>query len=92
MLLTLQLIEQPIPEADSIERFILSQRQVDGGFLEVRVGKRSGTNPTAAAIGALRVLNRLSPEIIDSAGQLLLDLQTDEGGWQANTRIRYPMC
>ncbi len=31
--------------------FLLAQRRADGGFLEVRVAKRSGTNTTAAAIG-----------------------------------------
>ncbi len=69
---------------------MLKQRQGDGGFLEIRVGKRSGTNPTAAAIGALMVLNRLTPEIAVSVGEFLVDLQTDEGGWQANTRIPLP--
>jgi geranylgeranyl transferase type-2 subunit beta len=70
--------------------FLLSQRQSDGGFLEIRVGKRSGTNPTAAAIGALRVLDQLTPEIARVAGDFLCDLQADEGGWQANTRIPLP--
>ncbi len=90
VLLCLELIEQPIPDADSIAEFLLRQRQADGGFLEIRVGKRSGTNPTAAAIGALIVLNRLTPEIARSVSEFLCDLQTDEGGWQANTRIPVP--
>lgn len=90
VLLCLELIEQPIPDADRIAEFLLKQRQGDGGFLEIRVGKRSGTNPTAAAIGALMVLDRLTPEIAESVGEFLVDLQTDEGGWQANTRIPLP--
>ena len=36
------------------------------------------------------MLNRLTPEITASAGAFLADLQTDEGGWQANTRIPLP--
>ena len=87
VLLCLELIEQPIPEPQRIADFLLRQRQSDGGFLEIRVGKRSGTNPTAAAIGALQVLNRLTPDIAVTAGEFLIELQTDEGGWQANTRI-----
>lgn len=90
VLLCLELIEQPIPDADRIAEFLLKQRQADGGFLEIRVGKRSGTNPTAAAIGALIVLDRLTPEIASTVTEFLCDLQTDEGGWQANTRIPLP--
>lgn len=90
VLLCLELIGQPIPEPERIAQFLLRQRQGDGGFLEIRVGKRSGANPTAAAIGALRVLNALTPEIETRAGEFLADLQTDEGGWQANTRIPLP--
>lgn len=90
VLLCLELIEQPIPEPEQMGKFLLKQRQADGGFLEVRVGKRSGTNPTAAAMGALQVLQQLTPEIRGTAAQFLIDLQTDEGGWQANTRIPLP--
>ncbi|MEZ6081159.1 MAG: prenyltransferase/squalene oxidase repeat-containing protein [Pirellulaceae bacterium] len=90
VLLCLELIEQPCPDADSAYKFLLSQRQPDGGFLEIRVGKRSGTNPTAAAIGALRVLRRLDADVAEHAADFLAQRQTDEGGFQANTRI--PLC
>ncbi len=90
VLLCLELIEQPCPDAESAGRFLLRQRQADGGFLEIRVGKRSGTNPTAAAIGGLRVLNRLDEAIRREAIEFLAELQTDEGGFQANTRIPLP--
>ncbi len=90
VLLCLELIDQPISDAEQIAQFLMRQRQADGGFLEVRVGKRSGTNPTAAAIGALIVLERLTPEIASTVTDFLCDLQTDEGGWQANTRIPLP--
>lgn len=90
ILLCLELIEQPCPDADAAYQFLLSQRQPDGGFLEIRVGKRSGTNPTAAAIGALRVLRRLDEQVAKQAAEFLADRQSDEGGFQANTRI--PLC
>lgn len=90
VLLCLELIEQPCPDAGAVESFLMRQRQADGGFLEIRVGKRSGTNPTAAAIGALRVLNRLDETISQAAIDFLADLQADEGGFQANTRIPLP--
>ncbi len=90
ILLCLELIEQPCPDAEAAYRFLLSQRQSDGGFLEIRVGKRSGANPTAAAIGALRVLRRLDEHVAEEAADFLADRQSDEGGFQANTRI--PLC
>lgn len=85
-----ELIERPFPEPQTAVGFLTRQRQADGGFLEVRVGKRSGTNPTAAAIGALRVLRALEAQVACSAADFLVDLQTDEGGFQANTRIPLP--
>lgn len=90
VLLCLELIEQPCPDAEAAYGFLLSQRQSDGGFLEIRVGKRSGTNPTAAAIGALRVLRRLDADVAEQAAEFFCERQTDEGGFQANTRI--PLC
>ena len=90
VLLCLELIEQPCPDADAAAAFLLKQRQTDGGFLEIRVAKRSGTNPTAAAIGALQVLKRLDDETAQTAAEFLAELQTDEGGFQANTRIPLP--
>lgn len=87
VLLVLQLIEQPVADPDKIVSFIESQEQEDGGFREIRAGKRAGTNPTAAAIGTLRILDRLSDESKESTIDFLLDMQNDEGGLLANTRI-----
>lgn len=86
----LELLGHPLPADDPAVSFLLKQRRDDGGFLEVRVAKRSGTNPTAAAIGALRTLNALEPEVASTAADFLLDVQTDEGGFQANTRMPLP--
>jgi len=90
VLLCLELIEQPCPDAAAAAAFLMKQRQGDGGFLEIRVAKRSGTNPTAAALGALQVLKHLDADTATSAAEFLVDLQTDEGGFQANTRIPLP--
>jgi geranylgeranyl transferase type-2 subunit beta len=86
----LELINHCLPHDDPCIDFLISQRRNDGGFLEVRVAKRSGTNPTAAAVGALRTLGALSKEIQDSAADFLLEIQTEEGGFQANTRMPLP--
>ncbi|HUP80343.1 MAG TPA: prenyltransferase/squalene oxidase repeat-containing protein [Pirellula sp.] len=86
----LELMGHPLPMDDPSVAFLLSQRRDDGGFLEVRVAKRSGTNPTAAAIGALRTLNALPASIAKDAADFLVELQSDEGGFQANTRMPLP--
>ena len=86
----LELLGYPLPPDDPCVGFLLSQRRDDGGFLEVRVAKRSGTNPTAAAIGALRTLLALDVLVANEAAEFLVELQSDEGGFQANTRMPLP--
>ncbi len=86
----LELIGHTLPPDDPSVSFLLGQRREDGGFLEVRVAKRSGTNPTAAAIGALQTLRSLDPHIATTAADFLLESQTEEGGFQANSRMPLP--
>lgn len=86
----LELMGYSLPPNDPCVEFLLAQRRADGGFLEVRVAKRSGTNPTAAAIGALRTLGALTQEVSETAAEFLVNIQTDEGGFQANTRMPLP--
>jgi len=86
----LELMGHPLPAEDPCVGFLLSQRRDDGGFLEVRVAKRSGTNPTAAAIGALQTLQALSDDVAKNAAEFILELQSEEGGFQANTRMPLP--
>ncbi len=90
VLLCLELIDEPCPQAEQAAAFLISQRQEDGGFLEIRVGKRAGANPTAAAVAALRILDQLDDQTANAAAEFLTELQTDEGGFQANTRIPLP--
>ncbi|MCG8448358.1 MAG: terpene cyclase/mutase family protein [Pirellulales bacterium] len=87
--LTYQLLERPLPQADKAVEFILGQQREDGGFVEIGVMRRSGTNPTAAAIGTLRALQpeRLSPQLCAQVAGFLLSNLTAEGGWRANTQI-----
>jgi geranylgeranyl transferase type-2 subunit beta len=87
VLLCLQLIEQPVPEPEKIVAFLRSQQAAEGGFLEIRAQKRAGTNPTAAAIASLRLLDSVDENTRLDTIDFLLDLQTDEGGLRANTRI-----
>ena len=87
VLLCRQLIERPLPQPDRLVAFLMSQRSEEGGFREIRASKRAGTNPTAAAIAALRMLDALTDEIRGDTIDFLADMQTDEGGLRANTRI-----
>jgi geranylgeranyl transferase type-2 subunit beta len=87
VLLCMELIEQSVPDPEKIVAFLKTQQAADGGFLEIRAQKRAGTNPTAAAIASLRLLDSLDETTRLDTIDFLLDLQTDEGGLRANTRI-----
>ncbi|MBM4001615.1 MAG: beta-hydroxylase [Planctomycetes bacterium] len=87
VMICLELLDAPIPEPDRIAAFLLSQRAEGGGFLEIRAGKRAGTNPTAAAIGALRILGGLTPPVRDETAEFLAGMVMDDGGFRANSRI-----
>jgi len=87
VLLCRELLEQPVPAPERIHAFLLSQQAEGGGFREIRASKRAGTNPTAAAIGALQMLGGIAPEIREATLDFLCEMQTDEGGLRANTRI-----
>ena len=84
-----QLIEIPIPDVERIHKFLDSQRHPDGGFLEISAAKRAGVNPTAAAIGTLKALGTLDPKEHRSTIEFLSEMQSDEGGFTANTRIPF---
>jgi len=91
VLLVLQLIETPIPEPEKVIAFLESRRDPEGGWHEIRVSKRPGTNPTAAAVASLKILGGLDetkdPELVATTLDFLVEMQTDEGGLRANTRI-----
>jgi geranylgeranyl transferase type-2 subunit beta len=87
VLLCLELAGQSPPEPARIVEFLQSQRADEGGFREIRASKRAGTNPTAAAIAALRILGALDQATREDTVAFLADMQTDEGGLRANTRI-----
>ena len=96
--LCFQLLELPIEQPEALLQFILSQQREDGGFVEIRVMRSSGTNPTAAAIALLQILSKeptlsaLQPNIAlaeQMAVAFLTKRQTEEGGFAANTKIPF---
>lgn len=87
VVICLQLLNWLPPEPEKLLAFLRSQIAEEGGFREIKAGKRAGTNPTAAAIATLRILNALDENTRLDTIDFLLDMQTDEGGLRANTRI-----
>jgi geranylgeranyl transferase type-2 subunit beta len=83
--LSYELIERPLPEPERVRAFLHSRRRADGGYVEVGVQKRSGTNPTAAAVATLRMLGGEPAD--ESAVSFLASLVSAEGGFCANTRV-----
>jgi geranylgeranyl transferase type-2 subunit beta len=90
--LCFELLNRPLPRPDEVVRFVLSRRREDGGFVEVAPMRRSGTNPTAAAVGLLRLAEQagvpaLTDEIREGVIGLIVESASDEGGLRANGRI-----
>lgn len=96
VVLVMQLLERPIDQPENIIRFLDSQRDPEGGWREIRASKRAGSNPSAAAVATLKILSDqtgqpltdlLSAEVRELTLDFLCEMQTDEGGIRANTRI-----
>ena len=88
-LLCQQLIEVQTPQPERVLAFLSSQAHDDGGYLEIRAAKRAGVNPTAAAIGTLKCLGQLRLNEHQMTREFLQQMQSDEGGLTANTRIPF---
>lgn len=91
VLLVLQLIERQVPNPERVVEFLASQQEAEGGWREIRASKRAGTNPSAAAVASLLMLDAIDeskdPELVATTLDFLVEMQTDEGGLRANTRI-----
>jgi geranylgeranyl transferase type-2 subunit beta len=84
-----ELLGNGIPDRDGLIRFIHSRRREDGGYVEVAPMRRSGTNPTAAAVGVLQMAGDdqdLTSEIRDGVIRFLSEMPSVEGGLRANGR------
>ena len=88
VVLCLQLLDRPVPEAERLVAFVESRRRSDGGYVEIGAMKRSGTNPTAAGVGLLQILGGLDEEARRGTADFLTALPSPfEGGFRANDRI-----
>jgi geranylgeranyl transferase type-2 subunit beta len=88
-----QLLGRTLPRPQEVARFVQSRRRDDGGFVEIAPMRRSGTNPTAAAVGVLQLLEEaepgsayLTPTVREGVVDFLLEMPSLEGGWRANGR------
>jgi geranylgeranyl transferase type-2 subunit beta len=88
-----QLLGRGLPRPDEVARFVHGRRRDDGGFVEIAPMRRSGTNPTAAAVGVLQLLAGTSDEAVlwpagvrDRAIAFLAAMPSAEGGLRANDR------
>src|SRR5713226_7844089 len=88
--LTYELLGRPRPHPDGVLGFVQSRRRDDGGYVEIAPMRRSGTNPTAAAVGLLQIVeqdvNGLTPELRAGVTACLAGMVSAEGGLRANAR------
>jgi geranylgeranyl transferase type-2 subunit beta len=86
-----QLLGRDVPHPQDILRFVLSRRREDGGFVEIAPMRRAGTNPTAAAVGLLTIIEPavgpMSAEVREGGVDFLADMPSLEGGLRANSRV-----
>ncbi|HEV7225497.1 MAG TPA: prenyltransferase/squalene oxidase repeat-containing protein [Pirellulales bacterium] len=87
VVLAQQLIDRSPPGPERLAAFVRSRQREDGGFVEIGPMRKSGTNPTAAAAGLLKILGAFDDETRAATCGFLVDMQNDEGGFTANTRI-----
>ncbi|OYW22744.1 MAG: geranyl transferase [Planctomycetales bacterium 12-60-4] len=84
-----ELIGCTLPDADRLVQFVLERQRDDGGFVEVGQMRRSGTNPTAAAIALLTMFEALDQTTRERTISFLNEVRGDDGGFQANTRVPF---
>jgi geranylgeranyl transferase type-2 subunit beta len=90
--LSYELLGKPLPQPERLAAFVQSRRREDGGYVELAPMKRGGTNPTAAAVGLLQLLDdgTVPAELAQNLSQFFVEMRGEEGGLRANARI--PAC
>ncbi|MHB8898226.1 MAG: prenyltransferase/squalene oxidase repeat-containing protein [Thermoguttaceae bacterium] len=88
----LDLVGAQIDQSRPLVDMVRSRRRNDGGYAELDLISRSGTNPTAAAVGLLRLLQDGGLAPLDAAearqtARFLAGMQAPDGGLRANTLI-----
>jgi geranylgeranyl transferase type-2 subunit beta len=83
-----EILGKPLPAPNEVARFVRSRQREDGGYVEIHAMKRSGTNPTAAAVATLQMLPGAawSAAEAEKTAAFLAEMPSFEGGMRANTR------
>lgn len=89
VVLTWQMLGRTVPRPNALIQFLYDRQRDDGGFVEIAPMRRSGTNPTAAAVALLHDLDAMDEDIVADVLGFLTDVASSEGGFQANTRIPF---
>ena len=89
VVLSYELIGRAVPRPNALVQFLYDRQRDDGGFVEIAPMKRSGTNPTAAVVAVLEMLGAMDDELRADVRDFLCQVKSDEGGFQANTRIPF---
>ena len=79
-----QLMGQPLPGREAIVGLAQERRRADGGFSDLDGTARGETNPSAAAIALLKILDAPSDEMSERAADFLIRMQRAEGGFAAH--------
>lgn len=87
--MTYELLDRKPPKPNKLGQFIFDRQRDDGGFVEISPMKTSGTNPTAAAAVLLQRLGFADEQLTIDLRDFLKQVRSDEGGFQANTRIPF---
>ncbi|MBV9123560.1 MAG: terpene cyclase/mutase family protein, partial [Planctomycetes bacterium] len=91
--LSYQLLGRPFPQPEKVRQFLRGRRREDGGFVEIAPMRRSGTNPTAAAVGALQLAGdeadagKFRAEEREGVAAFLAAMVSLEGGLRGNGRV-----
>src|SRR5207253_2983707 len=57
-----QLLGRDFPRPGEVRHYVITRRREDGGYVEIAPMRRSGTNPTAAAVGVLQLTGAGIPD------------------------------
>jgi geranylgeranyl transferase type-2 subunit beta len=84
-----ELLGQSFPRPEDVLALARSRKRDDGGFVEISAMRRSGTNPTAAGIGILQLVQgpQLSADEAKPTIEFLCEMKSMDGGLRANDRI-----
>ncbi len=87
--LTYELLGLPLPRPKDLGQFLFDRQRDDGGFVEIAPMRRSGTNPTAAAVVLLSRLSLVDGEVTSDVTGFLRDVWSGDGGFAANGRVPF---